>query len=77
MPLAAPGIAAAPVGFIYAWNNFIFVLILGGEHTRTVTLATLNPLSSEQQVCGQMAAAVLLSILPVLALCGQNISFAV
>jgi multiple sugar transport system permease protein len=69
LPLAAPGIAAALLlAFIYAWNNFIFVLILGGEHTQTVTLAALNFLSSEQQVYGQMAAAVLISILPVLAL---------
>lgn len=69
LPLAAPGIAAALLlAFIYAWNNFIFVLILGGEHTQTVTLAALNFLSSEQQVYGQMAAAVLVSILPVLAL---------
>jgi multiple sugar transport system permease protein len=69
LPLAMPGIAAALLlAFIYAWNNFIFVLILGGEHTQTVTLAALNFLSSEQQVYGQMAAAVLISILPVLAL---------
>jgi multiple sugar transport system permease protein len=69
LPLAAPGVAAALLlAFIYAWNNFIFVLILGGEHTQTVTLAALNFLSSEQQVYGQMAAAVLISILPVLAL---------
>ncbi len=69
LPLAAPGIAAALLlAFIYAWNNFIFVLILGGEHTQTVTLAALNFLSSEQQVYGQMAAAVVISVLPVLAL---------
>jgi len=43
LPLAAPGIAAALLlAFIYAWNNFIFVLILGGEHTQTVTLAALQ-----------------------------------
>jgi multiple sugar transport system permease protein len=54
--LAAPGIAAALLlAFMYAWNNFIFVLILGGEH-------------AERQVCGQIVAAVLVSILPVLAL---------
>jgi multiple sugar transport system permease protein len=69
LPLASPGIAAALLlAFIYAWNNFIFVLILGGEHTQTVTLAALNFLSSEQQVYGQMAAAVVISVLPVLAL---------
>lgn len=69
LPLAAPGIyAAALLAFIYAWNNFIFVLILGGEHTQTVTLAALNFLSSEQQVYGQMAAALVLSVLPTLAL---------
>jgi multiple sugar transport system permease protein len=69
VPLAAPGIAAALLlAFIYAWNNFIFVLILGGEHTQTVTLAALNFLSSEQQVYGQMAAAVVISVVPVLAL---------
>jgi len=69
LPMAAPGIAAAALlAFIYAWNNFIFILILGGANTQTVTLASLNFISSEQQVYGQMAAAVVLSILPVLAL---------
>lgn len=69
VPLAAPGIAAASLlAFIYAWNNFVFVLILGGEHTQTVTLAALNFLSSEQQVYGQMAAAVMVSIVPILIL---------
>lgn len=75
LPMAAPGIAAAALlAFIYAWNNFIFILILGGEKTQTVTLASLNFLSSEQQVYGQMAAAVVLSVLPVLtlALYGQR-----
>jgi multiple sugar transport system permease protein len=69
VPLAAPGIAAASLlAFIYAWNNFVFVLILGGEHTQTATLAALSYLSSEQQVYGQMAAAVLVSIVPILIL---------
>ncbi len=69
VPLAAPGIAAAALlSFIYAWNNFVFVLILGGENTQTVTLASLNFLSSEMAVYGQMAASVMIGIIPILAL---------
>jgi len=69
VPLAMPGIAAAALlAFIYAWNNFLFVLILGGENTQTVTLASLNFLGSESAVYGQMAAAVMVGIVPILAL---------
>ncbi len=69
VPLAAPGIAAASLlAFIYAWNNFIFVLILGGANTSTITLSALGFLSSQQSVYGQMAAAVMVGVVPILIL---------
>ena len=40
LPVAAPGIAAAAVlGFILSWNEFLFALILGGPRTATVPVA--------------------------------------
>ena len=43
LPLAKPGIAAASLlSFIYAWNNFIFALILGSSQVQPVTVSALK-----------------------------------
>jgi multiple sugar transport system ATP-binding protein len=40
MPLVRPGLAAAALlAFIFAWNNFMFPLVLGGSNVQTVTVA--------------------------------------
>jgi multiple sugar transport system permease protein len=54
------------LAFIYVWNSFIFVLILGGGNTPTITLSALCFPSSEQAVCEQMAAAIMVDIAPIL-----------
>src|SRR6266478_7372353 len=42
IPLARPGIAAAALlAFIFAWNNFIFALILGSSSIQPVTVGAL------------------------------------
>lgn len=65
VPLIRPGLAAAALlAFVFAWNNFIFALILGGGKVQTVTVAALSFLSSEQAYYNRMAAAVLISALP-------------
>lgn len=65
LPPASPDSAAALLlAFIYTWNNVTFVLILGGEHTGTVTLAALSFLLSEQQVYSHTAAAVVIGVRP-------------
>ena len=66
VPVAAPGIlAAALLGFILSWNEFLFALVLSGVDTNTlpVGLASLETHAGVQ--ISQLAAATLLSLLPV------------
>ncbi len=69
MPLAGPGVvASALLGFIFAWNNFTFPLILTGFDISTVTVVSLNYLASDTVQYGQVAAAALISALPAIIL---------
>lgn len=69
IPLAKPGIAAAALlSFIFAWNNFVFALILASSDKQPVTVGALNFITSAGIPYGQVAAAIVLSILPTLAL---------
>ncbi len=65
VPVAAPGIAAAAVlGFILAWNEFLFALILSGPHTATIPV-TLSGLQSQNGVLiAEISAGVILGVLP-------------
>lgn len=65
LPLVRPGLAASAVlAFIFAWNSFIFPLILGGSDVQTVTVSALSFLSSEQAYYNRMAAAIVISAIP-------------
>jgi multiple sugar transport system permease protein len=65
MPLVRPGLAAAALlAFIFAWNNFMFPLVLGGSNVQTVTVASLGYISSAQAFFNRMAAASVISSLP-------------
>lgn len=65
LPLIKPGIAAVVIlSFIFAWNNFIFSMILGGERTQTVTLGILGFVGYERVLWGQMAAATMICVIP-------------
>lgn len=69
IPLAGPGIAAAGLlSFIFAWNNFVFALILGSADKQPVTVGALAFVTASGIQYGQIAAAIVLSILPTLAL---------
>ena len=69
VPLARPGIAAAALlAFIFAWNDFIFALILGSSSIQPVTVGALAFITASGINYGQIAAALVLSILPTLAL---------
>jgi multiple sugar transport system permease protein len=68
LPLVRGGLAAAFIlCAIFAWNNFIFGLILGAQDTQPLTVGVLGFMSYEQVLWGQMAAASMLIILPKLA----------
>ena len=65
LPLVRPGLAAAALlAFVFAWNNFIFPLVLGGSDVQTVTVAALGYISSAQAFFNRMAAASVISSIP-------------
>ena len=65
IPLACPGIAAAGLlSFIFAWNNFVFALILGSSSVQPVTVGALAFITASGIQYGQIAAALMLSVLP-------------
>jgi multiple sugar transport system permease protein len=69
VPLARPGIAAAGLlAFIFAWNNFIFALILASADKQPVTVGALAFVTASGIQYGQIAAAIMLSVTPTLAL---------
>jgi len=69
LPLAGPGIAAAGLlAFIFAWNNFIFALVLASADKQPVTVGALAFITASGINYGQIAAGIMLSIAPVFAL---------
>ncbi len=69
LPLAGPGIAAAGLlAFIFAWNNFIFALVLASADKQPVTVGALAFVTASGIQYGQIAAAIVLSITPTLAI---------
>ena len=69
IPLARPGIAAAGLlAFIFCWNNFVFALILASADKQPVTVGALAFVTASGIQYGQIAAAIVLSVTPTLAL---------
>ncbi len=69
LPLAGPGIAAAGLlAFIFAWNNFVFALVLASADKQPVTVGALAFVTSSGIQYGQIASAIVLSVAPTLAL---------
>jgi multiple sugar transport system permease protein len=69
IPLARPGIAAAGLlAFIFCWNNFVFALVLASAEKQPVTVGALAFVTASGIQYGQIAAAIVLSVTPTLAL---------
>ena len=69
IPLARPGIAAAGLlAFIFAWNNFVFALVLASADKQPVTVGALAFVTASGIQYGQIAASIVMSVLPTLAL---------
>ena len=69
LPLAAPGIASAGLlAFIFAWNNFVFALVLASADKQPVIVGALAFVTASGIQYGIIAAAIVLSIMPTLAL---------
>jgi multiple sugar transport system permease protein len=69
LPMVKPGIVTAGLlCFIFCWNSFTFALQLAGASTQTSTVSITSFLASETIHYGWVAAAALLSALPMVIL---------
>ncbi|MGO8055123.1 carbohydrate ABC transporter permease [Rhizobium leguminosarum] len=67
LPISIPPMRAAAVfAFIEAWNEFFFALILTRQSAQTVPLAIAQFAGQYQTVFGQMMAAAVISVAPVI-----------
>jgi len=65
LPVSLPGIAAAGVlGFILAWNEFLFALVLTGPATATIPVALAALQTSNGVAIAKVSAGVVLAVLP-------------
>lgn len=69
LPLVAPGLAAVVVlCILLAWNDFIFAAVMGGEAAKTLPVATQGLKSSSGIEWGQIMAAGVVTVAPMLTL---------
>lgn len=69
LPISLPPLAAAAVfAFVEAWNEFFFALILTRQSAETVPLVIAAFAGQYQTVFGQMMAAAVISVAPVILL---------
>jgi ABC-type glycerol-3-phosphate transport system permease component len=67
LPQVRGGIAVTAIFvFLNAWNEFMFAVVLGGNHVRPVTVAMFNFISVEQTQWSKLAAAAMLAMAPVI-----------
>ncbi|MCG8641712.1 MAG: carbohydrate ABC transporter permease [Desulfobacterales bacterium] len=65
IPIVRPGLVAGSLlAFIYAWNNFIFGMVLASGRLEPATIAVLKFLSLEKIRYGEISAAALLICIP-------------
>jgi len=64
-PLTGPGLAATSIiCFLYAWNEYLYAVILTGIETKTVAVAAADAVTGHGILWGQMAAAGSIAMLP-------------
>jgi multiple sugar transport system permease protein len=69
LPISLPPLSAAAVfAFVEAWNEFFFALILTRQQAQTTPLVIANFAGQYQTVFGQMMAAAVISVAPVILL---------
>lgn len=69
LPQARGAIAVAVIFvFLNAWNEFLFAVVLGGAHVKTVTVSMYNYINTEQTQWAELAAAALMAMSPVVML---------
>lgn len=66
MPLARGGIAVATIfAFIYAWNDFLYAVVLSGPTTQPATVAIFSFLAAEESRWGPFTATAVMIMAPV------------
>ncbi|MGA8210378.1 MAG: carbohydrate ABC transporter permease [Nocardioidaceae bacterium] len=69
LPLVVPGLAAVVVlCLLLAWNDFIFAAVMGGESAKTLPVATQGLKSASGIEWGQIMAAGIVTVAPMLLL---------
>jgi multiple sugar transport system permease protein len=69
LPLVRPGLVSAGIlALIFAWNHFLFPLILAGVRTKTLPVVVYNFMTFEELDLGGVYAASTLITLPVIAM---------
>lgn len=69
LPQVMSGIAAAGIfGFVLSWNDLFFALILAGSQTETLPVAIAGYNTFRGVELGEMSAAILVAVVPVLVL---------
>lgn len=69
IPLVVPGLAAVVVlCVLLAWNDFIFAAVMGGESAKTLPVATQGLKSASGIAWGQIMAAGIVTVAPMLLL---------
>jgi multiple sugar transport system permease protein len=67
LPIAAPGLAATAVlSFTYAWNEFLYAVILTGRESRTLPVTITSYMTNKAILWGRIAAAGSIVLIPVL-----------
>ena len=67
MPMVKSGLVSTVIfSFILSWNDFMYALVLTGSKTRLVSVAVAQLLTPHGMFWGQMCAAGILAILPIL-----------
>ncbi len=65
LPLVAPGIVAVSLfSFIFAWNEFMFALLLTRRSVRTLTIIVPSLVGGHEILWGEIAAIGMVAILP-------------
>jgi len=66
LPLSAPGLTACGIlCMLFSWNEFLFALVLSGEHTATVPIGVSSFIGSVSIDWGGSSAAAVLALIPV------------
>ena len=67
LPVARPGLAVAALsGFILAWNEFLFALVLTDADAATIPIALTNLQSRHDVPVAELSAGIVLAALPML-----------